>query len=236
MSVTKRQGSRNSFGSTLPVLLPLYHSACESWQFAADEQIVCGAAEECQFRLDHESIADRHCAFTLRAGTLTIRRIDGRIWLNEIPVSSEATLTPGDIVSIGPVTFQIDEIIRPAAPTPGRDSASTTAASANRNEHAATATPVAPQQILPPVQIPAPASFLFAPSLPASPPPLPPVFFEDQSARISAAAESLIKERTADLVSRERLLQAREQQLQELELLIRDRERICLDRQSTLDE
>jgi hypothetical protein len=71
-------------------------------------------------------------------------------------------------------------------------------------------------------------AFSFAPALPVSPPPLPAVFFEDHSAKISAAAESLIKERTTELESRERLLLAREQQLQELELLIRDRERICL--------
>ena len=124
MSVTKRQGSRNSFGSTFPVLLPLYDSASESWQFAADEEIICGAGEECQFRLNHESIAVRHCALTLRAGTLTIKRLDGRIWLNEIPVSSEAILTSGDIISIGPVTLQVDETTRPAEPTPARVSLS----------------------------------------------------------------------------------------------------------------
>ncbi len=236
MSVTKRQGSRNSFGSTFPVLLPLYDSTCAAWTFSADEEIICGVGEECQFRLDQESIADRHCGFTLRAGTLTIRRIDGRIWLNEIPVSSEAILTPGDIVSIGAVTIQIDEVNRPVEPTPAKLSAAVTPAATNHQELATLAAPVFPQQILQPAQIHATAPFLFAPALSASPPPLPAIFFEDHSARISAAAESLVKERTTDIESRERLLQAREQQLQELELLIRDRERICLDRQSTLDE
>lgn len=236
MSVTKRQGSRNSFGSTLPVLLPLYDSACEAWTFSADEEVTCGGGEECQFRLNHESIAVRHCAFTLRAGTLTIRRLDGRIWLNEIPVSTEAVLTPGDIVSIGPVTLQVDEIARPAEQTPVRVSATTTPASTNHQTPAASVAPVVPHQVFQPAQFHTPSQFLFAPALPVSPPPLPTVFMEDHSARISAAAESLVKERTADMESRERLLQAREQQLQELELLIRDRERICLDRQSALDE
>ncbi len=236
MSVTKRQGSRNSFGSTFPVLLPLYDSASDSWQFAADEEIICGAGEECQFRLNHESIAVRHCAFTLRAGTLTIKRLDGRIWLNEIPVSSEAILTSGDILSIGPVTLQVDETTRPAEPTPARVSPSIAPTATTRQEIAAQVAPAVPQQIFQPAQIHAPVPFLYAPALPVSPPPLPAVFFEDHSAKISAAAELLIKERTADIENRERLLRAREQQLQELELLIRDRERICLDRQSTLDE
>jgi chromosome segregation ATPase len=218
------------------VLLPLYDSACEAWTFSADEEVICGAGKECQFLLNHESIADRHCAFTLRAGTLTIRRLDGRIWLNEIPVSSEAILTPGDILSIGPVTFHVDETARPAEPTPVRVSATTMSASTNHQTPVASAASVAPHQMFQPAQFHAPASFLFAPSLPVSPPPLPAVFVEDHSAKISAAAESLVKERTADIEIRERLLQAREQQLQELELLIRDRERICLDRQSTLDE
>ncbi|MFO1000797.1 MAG: hypothetical protein U0936_10680 [Planctomycetaceae bacterium] len=167
---------------------------------------------------------------------MTIRRLDGRIWLNEIPVSSEAILAPGDIVSVGPVTLHIDETIRPSEPTPARVSASSTPATAHPQEIAARIVPAVPQQIFQPGPIHTPAPFLFAPALPASPPPLPAVFFEDHSAEISAAAESLIKERSADIESRERLVQAREQQLQELELLIRDRERICLDRQSTLDE
>ena len=67
MSVTKRQGARNSFESTLPVLLPLYDNACESWQFVADAEIACGTGDDCEFRLNHKGIADRHCVFNLRA-------------------------------------------------------------------------------------------------------------------------------------------------------------------------
>ena len=244
MSVTKRQGSRISFGSTLPVLLPLYDNACESWQFVADAEIACGTGDDCQFRLNHEGIADRHCVFNLRAGILTVQRIDGRLWLNEIPVSSEAVLAQGDILSIGPVTIQIDEIARPAAPA--RDSAPASApmkaieanVPATTNHHDAATHPfaVSPQPVFQSAPVATSVPFLFAPALPLTPPPLPPAFFEDQSAKISAAAESLFKERTVELGSRDRMLLAREQQLQELELLIRDRERICLDRQSTLDE
>ena len=247
MSVTKRQGSRNSFGSTLPVLLPLYDSASESWQFVADDEIACGAGDDCQFRLKHEGIADRHCLFNLRTGILTVRRLDGRIWLNEIPVTTEAILAPGDVVSIGPVTIQIDEIARPAASASVPASASPTSVPmqvnaanslATLNHHDSVTHPVAvsPQPVFQFAPVAASIPFQYAPVLPASPPPLPPAFFEDQSAKISAAAESLFKERIIELQSRERMLEAREQQLSELELLIRDRERICLDRQSTLDE
>ncbi len=246
MSVTKRQGSRNSFGSTLPVLLPLYDNASESWQFVADAEIACGTGDDCQFRLNHDGIADRHCVFNLRAGILTVRRIDGRIWLNEIPVSSEAVLAHGDILSIGPVTIQIDEIARPVAPAPARDSARTSEpmkvaganVSATTNHHDSVTQPfaVSPQSVFQSAPVATGVPFLFAPAFAITPPPLPPAFFEDQSAKISAAAESLFKERTVELQSRDRMLEAREQQLHELELLIRDRERICLDRQSTLDE
>ena len=245
MSVTKRQGSRNSFGSTLPVLLPLYDSVCESLQFVADAEIACGTGADCQFRLNHQGIADRHCVFILRAGILTVRRIDGRIWLNEIPVSTEAVLSHGDILSIGPVTFQIDEIARPDAPAPARDfppaSAPMKFAGANvpaiAHHHDSVTHPfaVSPQPVFQSAPIATSVPYLFAPAFPVTPPPLPPGFFEDQSAKISAAAKSLFNERTVELESRDRILQAREQQLQELELLIRDRERICLDRQSTLD-
>ena len=240
MSVTKRQGSRSSFGSTLPVLLPLYDSVSESWQFVADDEMTCGAGDDCQFRLNHEGIAERHCSFSLRAGILTVRRLDGRLWLNDIPVSTDAILAPGDVISIGPVTLQIDEIARPAAPAHSSAPIMVEAANApvttNHHDSVTHFVAVAPQPVFQPAPVVTSAPFLFAPALPTSPPPLPPAFFEDQSAKIAAAAESLFKERTIELESRERMLQAREQQLSELELLIRDRERICLDRQSTLDE
>lgn len=247
MSVTKRQGSRNSFGSTLPVLLPLYDSASESWQFVADDEITCGAGEECQFRLNQEGIAERHCVFNLRAGILTVRRLDGRIWLNEIPVSTEAILAPGDIVSIGAVTISVDEMARPvSAPAPVAASAPVAApmkvtaanvpATANHSDSVIHSVAVSSQPVFQFAPVTASVPFQFAPALPVSPPPLPAAFFEEHSAKISAAAESLFKDRATELESRERLLQAREQQLGELELLIRDRERICLDRQSTLDE
>lgn len=244
MSVTKRQGARNSFESTLPVLLPLYDNACESWQFVADAEIACGTGDDCEFRLNHKGIADRHCVFNLRAGILTVQRIDGRLWINEIPVSSEAVLAQGDILSIGPVTIQIDEIARPAAPA--RDIAPAYApmkaieanVPAKTPHHDASTHPFAvfPQPVFQSAPVANSVPFSFAPAFPIGPPPLPPAFFEDKSVNISAAAESLFKERTAELESRGRMLLAREQQLQELELLIRDRERICLDRQSTLDE
>jgi hypothetical protein len=253
MSVTKRQGSRNSFGSTLPVLLPLYDSASESWQFVADDEITCGAGEDCQFRLNQGGIAKRHCAFNLRAGILTVRRLDGRIWLNEIPVSTEAILAPGDIISIGAVTISIDEIARPvSAPAPVASSspvavsssayapitvsAANVPATTNHSDSVIHSIAVSSQPVFQFAPVTASVPFQSAPSLPVSPPPLPAAFFEDHSAKISAAAELLLKDRATELESRERLLQAREQKLGEVELLIRDRERICLDRQSTLDE
>lgn len=234
MSVTKRQGSRNSFGSNLPLLQPLYDSACESWQFTADEEIVCGAGDDCQFRLNHKGIADRHCTWTLRSGTLSIRRLNGRIWLNEIPVSSEAILAAGDIVSIGPVTVQIEETARISAFSPVSPAGPGASVATNHSQSAASSTSQSTQPIISPSATSLP--FVFAPARPVAPPPLPQSFLEDQSAKISAAAESLIRHRVGELENREHVLRAREQQLQELELLLRDRERICSDRQSILDE
>ncbi len=240
MSVTKRQGSRNSFGSTLPVLLPLYDSANESWQFVADAEVVCGAGDDCQFRLCHEGVAERHCVFSLRAGILTVRKVDGRIWVNEIPVSTEAMIVPGDMVSIGPVTIQIDETARTAAtesvPSAMKTPATIASASPNHQDSVTLSVAASSHPVFQSAPVTPSVPFLFPPAFSVSPPPLPPAFFEDQSSRISAAAESLFKERSVELESRDRMLQAREQQLSELELLIRDRERICLDRQSTLDE
>jgi len=98
----------------IPVFVPLYNQF-EQWQITSDGETVCGRAEQSDLRLDLESIAERHCRLVFKAGALTVHRMDGRLWVNDLPVSSHSALVPGDVLSVGPVSFQIDTASRPAS-------------------------------------------------------------------------------------------------------------------------
>lgn len=108
MSVTTRQAFRKTFGSSAPVIAPLYSARCETWSLHEDGVFTCGISPECALRLEMPGIESLHCAFQLQNGTLTIRRERGRVWINDIPVASEAFLNHGDVLTLGPVSFSID--------------------------------------------------------------------------------------------------------------------------------
>lgn len=117
MSVRTRQAFRSSgFGSSVPVIAPMYSARCETWALEEDSVFRCGSNSDCELRLDVAGIESLHCSFQLQNGTLTVRRERGRVWINELPVSTEAILTPGDVLTLGPVTFSIDFFERETAP------------------------------------------------------------------------------------------------------------------------
>ena len=128
MSVTMKPAKRTTFAGTIPTILPLY-GKCETWQFPADGEWICGGHADCELHIAVEGVANRHCNFTLRAGTFTVQRIEGPIWINDLPVPRQAALMPGDTLSVGPVSFRIEAAPRPAASAapartpPGRASA-----------------------------------------------------------------------------------------------------------------
>ncbi|MFN9719238.1 MAG: FHA domain-containing protein [Planctomycetota bacterium] len=112
MSVRTRQAFRSSFGSSVPVIAPLYSARCETWALNEDGVFSCGSTSECALRLDAAGIEPLHCCFQLQHGTLTVRRERGRVWVNDLPVSNEAFLSPGDVLTLGPVSFFLDKADR----------------------------------------------------------------------------------------------------------------------------
>ena len=110
MSVMIRQAFRDSFGTTVPVLRPLYNADCDSWQIAEEGEFDCGNSDHCRLPLRLDGIEKQHCSLLFRSGALRIRRNNGRIWVNDLPVASECNLSPGDILNIGPVSFEVGEI------------------------------------------------------------------------------------------------------------------------------
>jgi len=84
---------------------------------------VIGRRRDCDLRIPLLPVSRRHCQLTLNNETLTIRDLGSRngTYLNGKRVD-EATIQPGDYITVGPLTFalQIDgrpkEIVPPGQP------------------------------------------------------------------------------------------------------------------------
>ena len=91
-----------------PLLTPLYNAKVGTWLVVSDGEYLCGSAPEAQLLLEIPGIEPRHCILTFSQQTLSLTRISRRIWVNELPVMSQVYLQPGDVISLGSVSFRID--------------------------------------------------------------------------------------------------------------------------------
>lgn len=245
MSVTMRHVSRSGFGTSIPVFSPLYSSGCDSWQLDAEGEVLCGRSELCQVLVPVDGIQERHCSFNLRGGNLTVRRLDGRVWVNDLPVSRESALVAGDILCIGPVSFQIESVAGPVA-------AST--AQVMRVDAPVPASPTSPVLRS---EAETPAITLQTPPLQAIAPPANPLQTVATLGGASVAESSLSQAERHQLNQRlqeaaeasaaaaARILEAeqreadilrRENQIQEMVRLAAERERVLAERNRALDE
>ena len=107
MSVaTKRPAQTSSL--RIPVLIPLYGADLESFCARADGTYRCGSGAASEFSLAFSGGEATHCSFIRKAGTFSVNRIDGRVWVNDLPVSGLNRLTEGDVISLGPVSYRLE--------------------------------------------------------------------------------------------------------------------------------
>jgi hypothetical protein len=91
-----------------PLLTPLYNAKVGTWLVVSDGEYLCGSAPEAQLQLEISGIEPRHCLLTFSQQTLLLTRISRRVWVNELPVMSHVYLQPGDVISLGSVSFRIE--------------------------------------------------------------------------------------------------------------------------------
>lgn len=91
-----------------PLLTPLYNAKVGTWLVVSDGDYLCGSSPEAQLHLDISGIEARHCVLTFSQQSLSLTRISRRVWVNELPVMSQVFLHPGDVISLGSVSFRID--------------------------------------------------------------------------------------------------------------------------------
>lgn len=110
MPVSARNSSRTSLRTSVPVLIPLYSPGCNSLQFEQDGEFLVGSETGASLSLQIPGIAPRHALIRRQHGNLSVVRLSGRVWINDLPISGECSLNAGDQVSFGPAGFEISTV------------------------------------------------------------------------------------------------------------------------------
>ena len=99
-----------------PLLVPLYDQRIGPWQIAGNGSFVCGAASTVDISIPLKSVQQQHCRFDYQNGRLTVVRLEGRVWVNEVPLHGDTLLEPDDVISLGSLTLQLlaSDPLRPA--------------------------------------------------------------------------------------------------------------------------
>ena len=69
-------------------------------------EITIGSSPECQVQLTSPGVQPQHCTLKTARSRVSVRALDRRTWLNNLPVS-EGWLRPGDRPAVGPVEFRV---------------------------------------------------------------------------------------------------------------------------------
>ncbi len=219
MSVKMKPQTGRFAGHTVPVLMPLYRTDFGSWQFTEDGDYRCGAAAHCEIQIEADGIAADHCDLTYHAGHLAVRRGNGRVWVNELPVHTECPLSPGDTLSFGAISFRIDSAEPPARPV-------SFVADAPPISVAVPALFSAP--VPPAAQFPYPAAPILPQAVAVIPPPVPAIAVATDSAELQEKLRAVAEQKST--------LDARERQLHDAALASKEREQSLLERQKALDD
>ncbi len=92
-----------------PQLRPLYENELGPWTILPNRTVTCGSADDNDIVLKARGIQPHHCRIDFTTSALRIRRLDGRIWVNDLPINSDVPLSIDDRISIGALSIIVDE-------------------------------------------------------------------------------------------------------------------------------
>ncbi|MFN8706275.1 MAG: FHA domain-containing protein, partial [Planctomyces sp.] len=123
MSTSVRGIRFKNSSPAVPVLVPLWSSVAESIPFETDGTFTCGSSPKADVQISLRGVRADHCRLNLTNGSLTITSGDGPVWINDLPVTRNAPVIDGDVLSVGPASFRVEWMALPTA-TPPRQSVS----------------------------------------------------------------------------------------------------------------
>ena len=137
---TKSRTKRSARSSGLLVLEPPRHIHLPLAYLRPGKHLI-GTADACGIRVFAEGVQPRHAMLLVSDQIILLKALDPRTWVND-GIVSEATLRPGDRISIGPITFHLriataDELLD--------DNAAESDAPTNLTQPAAVIPPLPPQ-------------------------------------------------------------------------------------------
>jgi len=194
----------------------MYGARHESLHAQVEGKYVCGSSSTSDFPLNFPGAEAAHCCFVRESRSFSVTRLNGRVWVNDLPVNGMNLLDEGDVISFGTISFRLEYLDAPiAAPQHVYSSSPSYGFPANldRRAPAAPATHSAPAMHSPPKSIEIHAAA--------------PTAIQDSSAQIALQKE---------LLENQRLLSGCQQQLDELTQIIRERERHAESRLATIEE
>lgn len=107
MKISLTVMSAGATGKSLPITSP---------------QFIIGRDPECNLRPASVMISKRHCAVLVRNNQVFLRDFDSTngTFLNEHPLKGEVSLSNGDVLKVGPLSFKvsIEGLPAPSKPTP----------------------------------------------------------------------------------------------------------------------
>ncbi|MBC7964480.1 MAG: hypothetical protein H7Z17_01040 [Fuerstia sp.] len=206
MSVATTRPAQSS-SIRVPVLTPLYGAPHDPFCAQADGTYRCGSAAASEFSLDFAGAKAAHCSFIRQGGTFSVNRLDGRVWINDLPVNGVNRLREGDVISLGPVSYRLDFLDAPSLlPEPHVQPLGSFLSAANNAQRQST------DQTM--ISAPVPAASAALP-------------VQDTSCQTALQKE---------LEEHQRLLTLRQQQLEELTQVAREREREADARLAAIEE
>jgi pSer/pThr/pTyr-binding forkhead associated (FHA) protein len=74
------------------------------------EETIIGRQRGCDLRIPAPDVSRRHCRLTLRNGSMFVEDLasSNGCYVNGVRIAGEGAVRPGDMLSIGPVTFRVE--------------------------------------------------------------------------------------------------------------------------------
>ncbi|MCH2201444.1 MAG: hypothetical protein MK102_05720 [Fuerstiella sp.] len=92
----------------IPVLTPVSDSCITPLMVHSGRVLVCGSGPGCDLLIGLSGVSEQHCKIQFDRDVLLIVEIHASVWVNDIPVDTQASVNFGDTITMGTATFRLE--------------------------------------------------------------------------------------------------------------------------------